>query len=91
MALCVIHVKICLRAWGFFWDTLEKNRLEEDDQGSTWIFIMIKVMTADICLMYSCFLNKPEVGVIRKTGYAALLIPQAYMYIHTVDSWKSGG
>lgn len=48
-------------------------------------------MTADICLMYSCFLNKPEVGVIRKTGYAALLIPQAYMYIHTVDSWKSGG
>lgn len=92
MDLCVIHVK-SLRAWGFFFflDTLEKSSLEENDQGSTWLFIMIKVMIADICLTYSCFLNKPEVRVIRKTGYAAFLIPQAYIYIHTADSWRSGG
>lgn len=83
--------KVCLRAWGFFWGYTGKERLEEGDQGSKWIFIMIKVMIADIWLMYSCFLNKPEVGVIRKTGYAALLIPQAYMYRHTIDSWRSGG
>lgn len=36
-------------------------------------FIMIKVIIADICLTYSCFLDKPEVRVVRKTGYAAFL------------------
>lgn len=81
MLLCGIHVKSSPEGLEIFLGAVAGSRLEGNDQGTRWLFAMVEVLIADICLTYFCFFNEPGVRVMRKTEYTAVLFGHGNLQI----------